>query len=63
MAEILSRSEVGADKKARLACPKCGSAAWGATKTNVPTSQDYKIYTRAKCLQCGAGFDLVEQNQ
>ncbi len=60
MAETLSRSEVGADKRARLACPKCGSAAWGATRTKVPISQDYKIYTRAKCLQCGAEFDLVE---
>ena len=51
------------ERKTRLACPKCGSAAWGATLTKVPTSQEFKIYTRAKCLQCGAEFDLVDTNQ
>jgi len=51
------------EKKNRLACPKCGSAAFGATKTNVPSSQLYKVYVRAKCLNCGAEFDLVEPEQ
>lgn len=48
------------ERKTRLNCPKCDSAALGATRTKVPSSQEYKIYTRAKCLNCGAEFDLVE---
>ena len=48
------------ESKNRLACPKCGSAAFSATKTNVPSSQMYHIYVRAKCLNCGSEFDLVE---
>lgn len=48
------------ERKTRLNCPKCDSAALGATQTKVPSSQEYKVYTRAKCLNCGAEFDLVE---
>ncbi len=48
------------EKKIRLNCPKCNSAALGASQTKIPTSQDYKVYTRARCLNCGSEFDLVE---
>ena len=51
------------ERKTRSNCPKCGSAAWGATRTKVPISQEFNVYTRAKCLQCGAEFDLVDTNQ
>lgn len=49
-----------AEQKTRVSCPKCNSAALSATKTNVPSSQLYKVYVRVKCLNCGSEFDLVE---
>lgn len=42
-------------------CPKCGSAALGATRSTIPTSQIYKVNVRVKCLHCGAEFALVEK--
>jgi DNA-directed RNA polymerase subunit RPC12/RpoP len=44
-----------------VVCPKCGSAALGATKSTIPTSQIYKVNVRVRCLHCGAEFSLVEK--
>ncbi|MEM2874372.1 MAG: hypothetical protein QW063_02940 [Candidatus Nanoarchaeia archaeon] len=49
------------EQKTSLTCPKCGSAALGATKSVIPTSQIYKINVRVKCLHCGAEFALIEK--
>ncbi len=43
-----------------LACPKCGSSALGASRTDIPSSLLNKVYVRVKCLECGGTFDLVE---
>jgi len=51
-----------AEGETRVSCPKCGSAAFGATKTNIPHSEEFKVYVRVKCLNCGSEFDLVEKN-
>jgi len=45
----------------KLACPKCGSAAFGATKSTIPTSQIYKVNLMAKCLHCGSEFALADK--
>lgn len=48
-------------EKTNVTCPKCGSAALGATKSTIPTSQLYKVNVRVRCLHCGAEFELVER--
>lgn len=51
-----------AEGETRLNCPKCNSSALGATRTKIPTSPTYGNYVRAKCLNCGTEFDLVERS-
>jgi DNA-directed RNA polymerase subunit RPC12/RpoP len=45
----------------RVDCPKCGSSAFGAAKTKIPTSKMYGNYVRLKCFNCGTEFDLTEK--
>jgi predicted nucleic-acid-binding Zn-ribbon protein len=42
-----------------LKCPKCGSVALSAAKTDVQ-SIAVKSYVRVKCLNCGGTFDMTE---
>lgn len=48
------------DKEEKLICSKCGSAALGAVKTNIPSaSSELRDHLTIKCLNCGSQFVMA----